>query len=499
MLLCFVLYFIIMIFDMIEIAKIRIFKETRWDMLTYDLTQRAQLSTYEYLYQCIKQDILDGVLAAGSRLPSKRELARHHQVSLKTVENTYEQLLTEGYIRAEERRGYFVASLGTDSRQSRHQSHVPFSAYDPGSDTAYFADFTSNQTAIELFPYDTWAKVMRGILSQQDPEMLKTVPFQGVYALRQSIAKYLYGFRGMTVSPDQIVIGAGTEYLYGRLIQLLGRSRTYALENPGYRKIAKTYQVNDVPWKYIDIDENGIQIDGLAKSGADIVHVSPAHHFPTGNIMPIGRRQMLLDWAEDKAERYIIEDDYDSEFRFSHRPVPALQSLNHNHRVIYLNTFSKTLAPSIRISYMVLPNKLMERYIQTMNFYSCTVSAFEQYALAAFMDNGYFERHIHRMKKYYRAKRDSMMKVFEHSRLRQYAVIDEKDAGSHFLMHLDTPLSDTELKWLAREHGVSLDCLSEYCAGGKEQHAHTIIVNYSDLDEESFGRALDVLMSAVTC
>ena len=468
-------------------------------MLTYDLSQRGQLSIYEYLYQCIKQDILDGAIAAGSRLPSKREFASHHQISLKTAENTYEQLLTEGYIYSAERRGYFAASLDTDKndRQSHYQNYMPFSAYTADTDTSYFADFASNQAAIEYFPYDTWAKVMRGVLSLRNPDMLKTVPFQGVYALRESIARYLYGFRGMTVSPDQIVIGAGTEYLYGRLIQLLGRDRIYALENPGYRKIAKIYQVNDVSWKYIDVDENGMQIDKLSESGADIVHVSPGHHFPTGSIMPIGRRKMLLNWAEAKPDRYIIEDDYDSEFRFSHRPVPAIQSLNHNHRVIYLNTFSKTLVPSIRISYMVLPNKLMERYIHTMNFYSCTVSAFEQYALAAFMDNGYFERHIHRMKKYYRAKRDSMLRVFENSRLCRYAVIDEKDAGSHFLIHLDTTLSDTQLKWLAREHGIYLDCLSEYCETGKEQHAHTIIVNYSDLDEKSFGRALDILMLAV--
>lgn len=466
-------------------------------MLTYDLTQRKQLSIYEYLYECIKKDILDGVIAADSRLPSKRELAKHHQVSLKTVENTYEQLLTEGYIYSAERRGYFVSPLEKNSRQSHHQVHVPFSTYYNNDDAAYFADFTSNQAALGLFPYDTWAKVMRGILSRHDIHMLETVPFQGVYALRKSIAKYLYGFRGMTVSPDQIVIGAGTEYLYGRLIQLLGRHRIYALENPGYRKIAKIYQVNDVAWNYIDIDENGIRVDMLCESGAEIVHVSPGHHFPTGSIMPVGRRKMLLDWAEDRPERYIIEDDYDSEFRFSHRPVPAIQSLNHNHRVIYMNTFSKTLAPSIRISYMVLPNKLMERYINTMNFYSCTVSAFEQYALAEFMDNGFFERHVHRMKKYYKARRDCMLKVFEASRLREYAVIEEKDAGSHFLIKLNTPLSDTELKWLAREHGVCLDCLSEYCESGKEQHAHTVIVNYSDLDEDSFGKALDMLMLAV--
>ncbi|MCM1184512.1 MAG: PLP-dependent aminotransferase family protein [Roseburia sp.] len=478
-------------------------------MLTYDLNQRDGQSLYEYLYRCIKQDILDGTLAADSRLPSKRELAGHHQISLKTVENAYEQLLTEGYIYSEEKRGYFVSALATDTdgRQARHQNHVPFSVCDggdsrDGADTAAtagegdcFADFTANHTAVEKFPYDTWAKLVRGILSQGGSTLLRAVPFQGLFALRVSIAKYLYGFRGMQVSPDQIVIGAGTDYLCGQLIQLLGRGCIYALEDPGYRSIAKIYQANDASYEYVSVDESGLRADLLGESRANIVHVSPGHHFPTGGIMPIARRQQLLDWAEEDAQRYIIEDDYDSEFRFSRRPIPAIQSLRHNHRVIYLNTFSKTLAPAIQISYMVLPQKLMERYASAMRFSPCTVSALEQYALAEFMDNGYFERHIHRMKKYYRAKRDRMLRVFEKSRLCPYVTIEEKDAGNHFLMRLNTTLSDTELKWLARENGVRLDCLSEYCERDKEVHAHTIIVNYSDLEEERFQRALDTILS----
>lgn len=469
-------------------------------MLTYDLSQRGQLTMYEYLYKCVKQDILEGVLEGNKRLPSKREFAKHHKISLKTVENAYEQLQAEGYIYSEEKRGYFVAPLGSgiDVKRARYDSHVPFSIY-KGADSEgeYFADFTANHAAVKMFPYDTWAKLMRGLLSRGDCDMLRTVPYQGVYELREAIAKYLYGFRGMQVSPDQIIIGAGTEYLYGRLIQLLGRKRVYALEDPGYRKIAKIYQANDVSWEYISVDENGMQVDKLYESNADIVHVSPAHHFPTGSIMPIARRQRLLEWAEDARERYIIEDDYDSEFRFSRKPIPAIQSLNHNHRVIYLNTFSKTLAPAMRISYMVLPRKLMERYIDTMNFYSCTVSAFEQYAMAEFMGKGYFERHIHRMKNYYRGKRDCMLKVLDKSGLKNYVTVDEKDAGNHFLMKLQTELSDAELKWLAREKGVHLDCLSEYCEGEKELYEHTIIVNYSDLNEENFEKALEVLMLAV--
>jgi GntR family transcriptional regulator/MocR family aminotransferase len=463
-------------------------------MLTYDLDKRNALTIYEYLYKCIKDDILNGVLEADAKLPSKRELAKHHQISLKTVENAYEQLIVEGYIYSVEKRGYFVSAIDSDIKPTKSQPHTPFGIYhNVDNDETFFADFTSNQAAIENFPYDTFAKIMRGILSRYDTNMLKTVSFQGAYELREAIANYLYGFRGMNVSPDQIIIGAGTEYLYGRLIQLLGKDHIYALEDPGYRKISKIYKVHDVKWRYVGIDENGLIVDKLYESGANVVHVSPGHHFPTGCIMPISRRQQLLEWAEEDIDRYIIEDDYDSEFRFSRRPIPAIQSLNHNHRVIYMNTFSKTLAPSIRISYMVLPLKLMDRYVDTMNFYSCTVSSFEQYALAEFMNKGYFERHIQRMKKYYKAKRDAMLRVFEKSELSKFAVIDEKDAGNHFLMRINTTLSDTELKWLARKNGIKLDCLSEYCESEKELHSHVVIVNYSDIDETSFAKALEII------
>ncbi len=469
-------------------------------MLTYDLSKKENYSIYEYLYRCIKKDILNGVLHADDRLPSKREFARHHQVSLKTVENTYEQLLTEGYIYAEEKRGYFVMPMGSENnkRASGYENHIPFSVYQGNvPEEHYFADFTSNQAAIDKFPFDTWAKTMRSVLTDKNVQLLNSMPPQGLFELRQAIAKYLYGFRGMQVSPDQIIIGAGTEYLYDRLIQLLGNDHIYAVEDPGYQKIMKLYQTHNVPLEYIDVDENGMVIDKLYESRASVVLVSPGHHFPTGSIMPIARRKALLQWAEADRERYIIEDDYDSEFRFSRKPVPAIQSINNNHRVIYINTFSKTLAPSIRISYMVLPRKLMERYMNTMNFYSCSVSAFEQYTIAEFMNKGYFERHIHRLKKYYKERRDTLLKVLDSSPFQDYVTVDEKDAGNHFLLKVNTNLSDTQLKWYAREHGIKLDCLSEYCVRDKDSFAHTIIVNYSDLDEKSFRKALNVLWEGV--
>lgn len=469
-------------------------EETRL-MLTYDLSQKGNQTIYEYLFQCIKQDILEGKIKAHEKFPSKRTFAKHQQISLKTVENTYEQLLVEGYLYAEEKRGYFAAPIAKEAMKREHdaKNKVPFHIYDEEDETRYWVDFTANRAAIENFPYVTWAKTIRNVLSQKERELLETVSFQGIFELREEIAKYLYGFRGMQVSPDQIIIGAGTEYLYGRLIQLLGREHTFAVEDPGYRNIPKIFRANQVAWKYIGIDEDGILINELYESQASVVHVSPGHHFPTGAIMPITRRQQLLDWAEDGRERYIIEDDYDSEFRFSRMPVPAIQSLNHNHRVIYINTFSKTLAPSIRISYMVLPRKLMERYVQTMNFYSCTVSSLEQYAMAEFMKMGYFERHIHRMRGFYRKKRDAMLKIIEEKMDASQYLIEEKDAGNHFLLKLNTTLSDTELKWMAREQGIKLDCLTEYSEEKKIQHQHTVIVNYSDLQEIDFAKAIALI------
>ncbi len=458
-------------------------------MLTYDISNRDGKKMYEYLYECIRDDIMQGRIKESEKLPSKRTLAKQHSISLKTVENAYEQLLLEGYLYTKERSGYFASAVETGYEVKESPDiYEPKQQYEE-----YRINLANNQAALDKFPYSQWAKVMREVLSMRERELLDTVPFQGIYELRKEIADYLYEYRGMQVSPERIIVGAGTEYLYGRLIHLLGRGQVYAVEDPGYQKITKLYAANDVSWKYIGIDENGIRVDELVKSGANVVHVSPGHHFPTGTIMPVGRRQKLLEWAAEERERYIIEDDYDSEFRFVKRPVPAMQSMDMNHRVIYINNFSKTLAPSIRISYMVLPQKLMDRYVSTMNFYSCTVSAFEQYAMVEFMQKGYFERHIQRMKNFYKSKRDSILRLLQESPLMELLTIEEKDAGNHFLLKVDTQLSDMQIKWAMRDVGIKMDFLSEFCMQNQEEHMHTIIINYSNLKEEEFQLALNRL------
>ena len=378
-------------------------------MRAYDFSKRGKLTLYEYLYRCLKEDILEGRITAGEKLPSKRELAGTYGVSVKTVENAYAQLLTEGYVEAEEKRGYFAAKVehgghGFAAAHSFEAAQGVFSGAGLSGEARYaeekwFADFTSSNTVYEKFPFSQWSKVMRETLSYREEELLRTAPFQGVKELREEIAAYLYRNRGMQVSSDCILIGAGTEYLYGRLLELLPADSIYAAEDPGYRKITKLYEGHGAPFRYVPVDGEGICVGALRESGASVVHVSPGYHFPLGFVMPVGRRQALLAWAREESERYIIEDDYDCELRYFGHPAPAIQSMDINHRVIYFNTFSKMLAPSLRVSYMVLPPKLMDRYVQKMNYYSNTVSSFEQYAVASFLQQGFFERHVNRMRK----------------------------------------------------------------------------------------------------
>ena len=456
-------------------------------MLTYDLEQRGKRTMYEFLYESMKEDILRGRIAGGEKLPSKRALAEHLKISIKTVENAYAQLQLEGYITSEEKRGYFVSKVIAE-KKGQGPAYASFvSRY---QEEEYLADFTANNINYEKFPFSSWAKVMRETLTDYDTSLLKIVPFNGVEKLRVEIAEYLYRYRGMQVSPDHIIVGAGTEYLYSRLLQLLGKNARYAIENPGYQKIAKIYDAHEAPWTYVDIDNQGMNVETLCNTDANVVHVSPGHHYPIGLVMPVGRRQELLNWAYEESERYIIEDDFDCEFRIGGRPVPSLQSMDIGHRVIYMNTFSKTLVPSIRVSYMVLPEKLMERYISGMNFYACTVSGFEQYALAAFLEKGYFERHIRRMVTYYRQQREKIKRIFNESRLREISTIIEADAGTHFLLKVETDLNDIEMKWAAKERGILLNCLSEYCFDHKEKYGGMLIINYSDLSEETLYKAV---------
>ena len=275
-------------------------------MLTYHFNHELGIPMYEYLYQCIKNDIIQQKLQANEKLPSKRVFAKHLQVSLITIENAYNQLLIEGYIYSIEKKGYFVNSIEYPEIPTQT---VPTILEKP--QIQYFIDLRTNSISLSNFPFSVWSKLTRQVLNSQNSELLIRAHQQGCLELREAICEHLHAFSGMNVSPSQIVIGAGTEYLYNIVIQLLGRDQHYALENPGHRSIAKVYQLNNVHYQYISLDHDGLNIDELKKSQAQIVHISPAHHYPTGISMPIQRRLEILKWATQQ-HTYIIEDDYDS-------------------------------------------------------------------------------------------------------------------------------------------------------------------------------------------
>ena len=454
-------------------------------MLTYTFEKHSGVSLYEQLYRHIKEDILYGRLVAGEKLPSKRTLSSHLELSVITVKNAYEQLIAEGYIYSQEKRGYFVSRIDRPLHPGK-ASTLPQREEEP----TYELDLVTNSISAEYFPFTVWSKTMRQTILEQDTDLLQPPPFNGARSLRCAIADNLQQFRGMTVDPEQIVIGAGTEFLYYLLIQLLGRDRTYAVEDPGYGKIGRIYESNQVTLRRIALDEAGLSADALRQSGADVVHISPSHHYPTGIVMPIARRQELLRWADEQPGRYILEDDYDSEFRFVGRPIPTMFSTDRHERVIYLNTFSKTLAPSIRISYMILPLHLLEEYRSRLSFYACTVSSFEQHTLAAFMAQGRYEQHINRMRNRYRQKRDAVIESIRTGPLAGKVEIMEQDAGLHFLMHLDTPLSDDALRRAAAQKGVRLALLSDYYYNSEDAPQHVVVVNYSGIELEALRRGL---------
>ena len=301
----------------------------------------------------------------------------------------------------------------------------------------------------------------------------------------------------MSIDPEQIVVGAGTEYLYSVLIQLLGRDRGYAMEDPGYLRLSKIYEKNDVRVCHIPMDASGIIPEKLEESGAEILHITPSHHFPTGIVMPVSRRYEFLSWASKGENRYIIEDDYDCEFRLSGRPIPTLQSIDVMEKVIYINTFSKSLAPAFRISYLVLPKHLVTRFYETLGFYSGTVSCLEQMTLARFLSEGYFEKHINRMRNHYRTVRDKLLGEISRSPLAGRVQISEENAGLHFLMEVDTNRSDQEIVQAAEGEDLRISFVSQYYFDTANCRPHVLVMNYSGLEEDRIPEAVDRLCRAV--
>lgn len=448
---------------------------------------------YMQLYYHIKSEIESGNIKGGEKLPSKRELASHLKISIVTVETAYSQLTAEGYIRPKAGSGFYAEQLFEKTKNENKEITVK------SQEIKYKYNFYTNRIDTEHFPFSTWAKIMREVLSEQSEELLNACPPQGSLKLRTQIAEYLKNFRGMKILPEQIFIGAGSEYLTGLIIQLLGRDKAYGIENPGYKKTYRIYSTNAMRTFPLPMDEKGASAEAISNFGIDVIHVTPSHHFPLGTVMPISRRHELLSWAYSRENRYIIEDDYDTEFRYSGRPILPLQSMDKKGRVIYINTFTKTLAPSIRISYMVLPFELSKKFMEKLSFYSCTVPIFEQLTLAKFIENGHFGRHINRMKKLYKHRRDLFIEKLTEGKLKNIIKIHGSDAGMHLLITVNNKMNQQQLISSAALCKVKLHGLSEYYSFPvSDMPQNTVVAGFSGLDDEQIEKGVKALEKAWT-
>lgn len=462
-------------------------------MLDYNLEQRGEASLYEYVYQQIRDDIVAGRIAAGEHLPSKRAFASHLGISVITIENAYSQLLAEGYICSKPRRGYYACELpeapvlATAAEDAdRDTAPASLGVHDSYGQPEQFAPLSPS--ALEAARL--WQSALRATLTSEDErEIFSPAPAQGTARLRLAIAHHLRGTRGMNVNPDNIVIGAGAQLLDTMLVQLLGADKIYAVEDPGYLRLTRIYQAMGCKVRHIPLDGEGVNLGELLDAGADVLHLMPSHQYPTGLVTSIARRYALLSWAAERPGRYLIEDDFDCEFRLAGKPIPALASIDAAQSVIYTNTFSKSLSSALRLAYMVLPDELMERFRRELGFYASSVSSVDQVALARLLESGDYERHVNRVRVRAREARDGLVAIVRKAFPAGEVSIEHADAGLYCVL---TPASDKVGDGLIRaiaDVGIPYVNIDDCLWANDQTTTRRVLIQYDDLSPQ----VLDVL------
>ena len=430
------------------------------------INQSGSIPVYEQIYEFIKKEIREGNIKTGERLPSTRNMSSYLQVSRSTVLASYEQLLAEGYIEARERKGYYVIEIEKDFADN-HENTINNSK-DMVYINPYTIDFSPNGIETEHFPVNEWRKISKNIFTDEMKNLFNSGDKRGDDGLREQLAVFLQKSRGVKADKSRIILGAGNENLLMLIKLLLPGNVIFAVENPVYKKsydILRNFTDNVIP---VGLDKDGLSVKELEKSNADVAYLTPSHQYPLGIVMGIKRRVELLNWASRKEDRYIIEDDYDSEFRYKGRPIPSLQSIDNGEKVIYMGTFSKSVTPAIRMSYMVLPKKLME----------------------IFMKNGGFERHLNRMRTIYKAKHDVMLNELK---TWKNINISGENAGVHIILEINNNMTEKELVKRAAEEGVKVYPLSDYYIGGINNRLPGIIIGYSKLCSKKIINGLRIL------
>lgn len=459
---------------------------------------------YEQIYQYIKNEIVEGKLSSEERLPSTRALAEHLQIARSTVELAYEQLVSEGYIEAKPYKGYFVCPVGELYHLKKEQV---IKEEETKTEASYLFDLSPNGIEMKAFPFSTWRKISKNVLAEHQKDIFEPGHPKGDLAFRNTICRYLYSFRGVSCEPEQIIVGAGNDYLLVLLGKILGEHQKVAMENPTYKRAYRIFSSAGYDMITLPIDKNGMSMEHLKASEANIAYVMPSHQFPTGVVMPIGRRMELLKWAEEVKDRYLIEDDYDSEFRYKGKPIQALQAWDKKEKVIYMGTFSKSIAPAIRVSFMVLPKPLLELYEKNAGFLSSTVSRIDQAILNEFIAGGHYERYLNKMRKIYRSKHDCLLECLRPFKHR--FDISGENAGLHIvLVSREEGISEERLAKTAEKAGIKVYGMSNYfikenvpkgqgnvCADAEDKCAK-ILLGYASLSEEEIREALVLLQKA---
>lgn len=461
--------------------------------LIISLSDKNGKHLYEQIYSYIKKEIVEGRMNTKEKLPSTRALSLYLQVSRSTVSLAYDQLLAEGYIESVAGSGYYVSRLD-NLYQNTETVSKKIEALKHGKEEQGLV-FSPVGVDLSQFPYSAWRKITREVLAAEE-ELFIGGDAQGELALRTSIRQYIHAARGVNCLEDQIIVGAGNEYLLMLLQKLIGTDTIVAFEDPTYMKAYKSFTDAGFPVRLVSMDKNGMNISQLEETGAHIAYVMPSHQYPTGIVMPIGRRLELLKWAAKSPDRYVIEDDYDSEFRYKGKPIPSLQSTDRGDKVIYIGTFSKAVAPAIRVSYMVLPQTLLQRYRKHGSYLSATVSRMDQRILNEFMQRGYFERYLNRMRKVYRDKHDrllALLKPFE-----QKFIINGEWAGLHLLLTAKEAVTEQELIKQAADAGVKVFAMSDNLVEANEQYAGkaTVLLGYAALSDDELEKGIEQLKKA---
>ena len=460
------------------------------EMLLIELDKNSAIPLYEQIYNQIRVDITNGKLQVGRKLPSKRKLGEFLTISQTTIELAYGQLTAEGFISAIPRKGFYVQAIEELAYVQPTDSSEEKTVHKPEE---ILIDLSPGDIDTDSFPFTQWRKYAKDVIDESSKELLLLGDPHGDLPLRQEIARYLYHSRGVNCTPEQIIVGSGTEQLMPLVIRILGIDATYAIENPGYPLTHHVFYHNNRKVYPIDVDQEGMNISMLQKSAANVAYLTPSHQFPTGTVLSAARRTALLNWATSHKDHFIIEDDYDSEFRYTGRPIPALQGMDKGDNVIYLSTFSKSLMPSLRIAYMVLPSVLLKRYKDAFIHYASTVPRLDQHILARFMADGQFSRHLNRMRTIYRRKLQTLIDSIQpYTPLISYS---GEEAGMHIIITVHDNRNEDKLTQLAKAAGIRVYGLNKY---RKEpiNDEPSFLIGFGGLSVDTIKRAIDTLMIA---